>query len=130
MIKLSRRVMARYAADQLLAGKPVKHLANELVAVLTMQKSQAQLEQLMADIQAELENRGQLAIVKATVAYALTPELKAEIESAVKLATSVKHVSLDETVDKTMLGGLRLETASWVWDQSLKTKLAKLREVA
>lgn len=130
MIKFSRRVLARYAADQLAAGASAKKLGDELVAVLSEQKMLSQAEHLASDINYELEQRGELAVSRATSARPLSDATVAEIERTIKRATDVKQVSLDTEVDKSLIGGLRIETAAKVWDETIKQQLANLREVA
>jgi ATP synthase F1 delta subunit len=130
MIKVSRRILARYAADRLLAGDSSKKLGDELVAVLNQQKMLGQTEQLTNDINYELEQRQELAVSRAASARPLSAETITEIERAIKQATGVKQVSLDTEVDKSLIGGLRVETAAQVWDETIKQKLANLRGVA
>ncbi len=130
MIRISRRILARYAAEQLLAGASAKKLGDELVAVLVDQKMQSQAQQLTDDINYELEHRGDLAVSRVTSARALSEKNTAEIEAAIKRATGVKQVSLSTEIDKSLIGGVRIETAERVWDESLKHKLANLRGVA
>lgn len=130
MTNVSRRILARYAAEQLLNGASAKKLGDELVAVLDAQKMLGQAEQLANDINYELEVRQELAVSHAASARPLSAETVSEIERAIKHATGARHVSLSTEVDKSLIGGLRVETASKVWDETISQKLANLRGVA
>jgi hypothetical protein len=57
MVNVSRRKLAAYAADELLAGQSLNEVAKKLAAVLIASKRQKQIEQLLQDVAWELENR-------------------------------------------------------------------------
>lgn len=129
MSRLSRRLLAKYGADQLLAGASAKQLAKHLAAGLVDAGKSHEAEFLIDDIAAELENRHELAIAKTTSVQALTPELRSHLMSQLKRSLETKSVALDETLDQSVIGGLRVETASKVWDSTIARKLADLKEV-
>jgi F0F1-type ATP synthase delta subunit len=55
--------------------------------------------------------------------------LETSLVSQIKQATGAKDVVLEKNIDKSVLGGLRVETASRVWDSTVSRKLAELKEV-
>lgn len=61
-----------------------------------------------------------------TTAHALTAEQEKELKAALKLVAS-KDVSINVTVDPSLLGGLVVKMGSRQIDTSLKTKLASLK---
>jgi len=128
MSRISRRSLAQFAADQLLAGKPASAVAKKLAAELVESNRAGELEFLCGDIAAELENRGELAVANVTAANELTPELRQALTLQVKKATGVKEVILNEQVDKSVLGGARIETSGHIWDHTLARKLSLLKE--
>lgn len=128
MNKVSRRSLAKYAADQLLVGVPAKKVAKQLAAVLLESGDADKTELLVGDIASELENRGELAVTKVTSTSALTNELRGQIKTRVKMAVKVREVVLEENVDASVIGGIRIETAAKVWDSTTVRKLADLRE--
>ncbi len=130
MSKLSRRSLAKYAADQLTNGSSVEETAKKLAAALVENGQQANLDYLMSDIAAELESRGQLAVSQVTSARPLSAELRQQLIAKLKQSTGVEAVLLEEQVDKQLVGGLRVETAGKVWDSSLRRKLQQLKEIA
>lgn len=128
MQKISRRQLAKYAADQLASNTSTKELAAQLGAILVSTKRSGQSDQLMEDIAYELENRGLLAQSTVATAFPLNQELKEELVKFIKTSTNVKQVNIDEIIDKTLLGGVRIDTATRSWDQTLKRRLTDIRE--
>jgi len=128
MSKLSRRAIANYAADELIEGASAGTLAKRLAATLSEVGLTGQVEFLMGDIASELEARGQLAVGRVTSANALSNELETALKSQIKDAAKVKAVLLDSKIDKSVIGGLRVETSARVWDNTLSRKLNRLRE--
>jgi F0F1-type ATP synthase delta subunit len=129
MSKVSRRAIAKYTATRLIEGASAASLAKRLAAVLSEAGLAGQVEFLMSDIASELETRGQLAVGRVTSANPLTRELETALKSQIKTAAKVKDVLLDSKIDKSVIGGLRIETSAHVWDSTLSRKLNRLREV-
>jgi len=129
MSKISRRSLARYGAEQLLAGKPASEIASHLAASLAEANMSQQVDFLLGDIAWELERRGELAVGQVVTASQLTSELEAAIKAQIQKATNTKAVLLENSVDKRVLGGMRVETSGKVWDTTISRKLTNLREV-
>lgn len=128
MSKPSRRLLARYAVNQLLAGKSARRIAKELAAVIIESKRTLEPEFLVGDIAWELERRKELAVGNVISARALDDKVRTELEQQIKKAIGVKEVLLNEMQDEQLIGGVRIETASRVWDFSVARKLSQLRE--
>jgi F0F1-type ATP synthase delta subunit len=128
MVKLSRRQLAVYGADQLLGNQTVDDVAAELAAVLVASRRQNQAELLASDIAWELEARGQVANAQVTSARSLSDNLRKQIINHVKHAAKVKRVIIDETIDQSVIGGVRIDTAAHSWDKTIKRKLTDIRE--
>jgi F-type H+-transporting ATPase subunit delta len=129
MSKISRRALAHWAADQLSAGKSAADVAKHIAAVLKQSKSGNQLDFLINDIAWELEQRQTLVVGKITSAHPISKQLESDIKSQLKKTTKSTTVTIENIVDKSVLGGARVETAQHVWDQTVSRKLAELREV-
>jgi F0F1-type ATP synthase delta subunit len=128
MNKVSRRSLASYAVDQIMAGRPATQIAKQLAASLASDGKTGEMEFLIGDINWELERRGELAIAKVTSATPLSRELAKELADQLRGATKSKQVLLDENIDKSVIGGMRIETSAKVWDATVSRKLSKLRE--
>ncbi|HSW78834.1 MAG TPA: F0F1 ATP synthase subunit delta [Candidatus Babeliales bacterium] len=129
MNKVSRRSLAAWAADQLVKGESSANVAKHLAAVLDENNMATQVEFLVNDIAWELEDRGELAIGKVTSANPLSKELESAIASQIKQATKARSVVLKKSVDKSVIGGVRVETSNRVWDETVSKKLSELKEV-
>jgi F0F1-type ATP synthase delta subunit len=129
MVSLSRRQLAVYAADQLLAGKRVSSIARDLAAVLVNSRRANQAELLAQDIAWELEHRGEVANATVTSAHELSEQLRKQISNFVKQSAKVNQVIINENLDESVIGGVRIETAAHSWDKTLSRKLTEVREV-
>lgn len=123
---LSRRKLADQAARRIAAGESKSTVLKELAAYLidTRRKSEADL--LVRDIETALTGRG---VVVGTVVSArpLSAEAKKTIDSFVKHHyEGVQSVVLRERVDKSVIGGVRLELADKQLDVTVANKLDKL----
>ncbi len=129
-VKVSRRALARYAADQLIAGVSAPVVARHLAAVLIDSQRQKEIQLLLADINYELQSRGRLAAATVTTASQLSAGLRSEIAGLIKKSSKVQQVILTEQIDKNIIGGVRIETAERTWDKTVIGQLDKLREAA
>lgn len=129
-VKVSRRALARYAADQLIAGLSASVVARHLAASLIDSQRQKEVQLLLADVNYELQSRGRLAAATVTTTVELSTSLKNEIVSLVKKTSKVEQVILTKQIDKNIIGGVRIETAERTWDKTVIGQLNKLREAA
>ncbi|MEX0881509.1 MAG: F0F1 ATP synthase subunit delta [Candidatus Saccharimonadales bacterium] len=130
MISFSRRRLAKYAVDELSNNRPISVVSTRLAAALTASNRQKEVDLLLSDISQELEERGLLAIASLTSASPLSEKFKHELTLQLKKLTGVKEIILQEEVDKDLIGGLKVETASRTWDKTLKRELSKIKEIA
>ena len=154
---VSRRKLAKYAAEQLLAGNDA--VLEEIAGFLIYEKHEREVELLARDIEVELAERG---TVVATVesARALDAATKDEIKkllasnSGVRAsrrasgdARAAEHLSsydsirvpeadassqninvlLRESIDPTLIGGFKLRTPTATLDATVLKKLNDLR---
>ena len=125
-MKLPRRVLARYIATELQSGKNRKEVVNLLAAYIVEHRLHGQLELILADIATNLATLGH---VEATVTTArpLTDELRTELLDYVKRVEGSSDITLNESVDPSLLGGVVIETPGKRFDASVATKLKRLR---
>jgi F-type H+-transporting ATPase subunit delta len=128
MNKISRRALARYSADQLQKGISASKLAGQLASVMIESKLSKQTDFLVNDIISELEQRGRLTAASITSARPLSENLETELKTALKKLVQVETVLLNNEVDKSVLGGVRIETPTRVWDSTVARQLRDLRE--
>jgi F0F1-type ATP synthase delta subunit len=128
MTHFSRRQLARYAANQIISGEPLAKLSINLAAVLSEAKRTNDAELLARDIAYELETRGKVASANLISATEISNDLREQIIKFIKVSANVDEVSIQENIDKSVLGGVRIETAVHAWDKTVSKKLADIRE--
>ena len=126
--KISRRSLARYAADQLLGGSSAKSVAKHLAAALINSRSEKAASLLLDDINYELQSRGHLSSAMLTSARPFSASSKKQITSLVKKLAQVRQVVLAEQIDKSVIGGVRIQTAEGTWDKTVTAELSRLKE--
>lgn len=128
MNRTSRRSLARWAADQLAAGQPVSKIARGLTAILAESKMTDQAGFLIEDITWELEHRRILTVANVTSASPLSKQLADAMEKQLRKITGSAKVVVQPAVDKSVVGGIRIETTDRVWDNTVIHQLSELRE--
>lgn len=123
-MKVSRRVLARFVAQQLVAGN--KNVTKQLAGYIVEHKLQKQRDMIVADIAANLSELGHVDAT-VTTARPLDAQLRADIAAYVKRIENASSVSLDEVVDESLIGGVIVQTPNQRFDSSLATKLKRLR---
>ena len=120
--RISRRKIAEYVADHVVANKKIGQILKEVAAFLVETKRTRELELLVRDIESALEVRG-IVVADVTSAYQLNDTLKANIAKLV----GGKNLVLREVVDANVLGGIRLTTPSQRLDATLRRKIQGLK---
>jgi F-type H+-transporting ATPase subunit delta len=121
--RLSRRKIATFVTDKLLAGNHQAHeVMRELAAYLVTERRTRELDLVVRDIEAMLAAKG---VIVADVASArpLDETVKAEIATML----GAESVQLRETIDETLLGGVRIDTPGKRFDGTIRHKLNALR---
>jgi F0F1-type ATP synthase delta subunit len=121
--RLSRRKIALFVTDKLLAGKSASdEVLRELAAYLVTTKRTRELDLLVRDIEEALANNG-VVLADITSARPLDAAVKAEITKML----DAKSVELRESVDEALLGGIRIDTPGKRFDGTIRHKLNALR---
>ncbi len=124
--KLSRRKLAGNAAARFSSGENKKAILQELAAYLIDTNRKKEAELIVRDIEAMLADAG-TAIGTVISARPLSSDAVSTVESFVKAQNAaVKTVVLRERIDKTLIGGVRLELPGHQLDASVKAKLEQL----
>ncbi len=114
--------MAAFVADKLTAGHSASESLKEVAAYLLMSGRTREQELLVRDIEAEMASRG---VVVADVASAHA--LGASIATEIKAMTGASSVQLRQTVDETLLGGVRVDIPGKRFDGTIRHTLNALR---
>lgn len=128
--RFSRRIIARTIAAKLVAEpKRQSHWLKVLAGYLVEQNRVNEAELILNDISRELfEQKGYL-LTHVTSARPLSETARTSLEHYLRQATEAKHVTLTESVDPSLLGGLIAKTADAELDASVRTKLNRLATI-
>ena len=124
--KLSRRDLSRYAARQLTEGASQKKIAMQLAAYLIESRRTNELSVIIRDIASQLTDMGYVAGTLTSARELSASTIKA-IEAYTKEKTGASHVSLDTTIDESVLGGMRLELPGRELDTTIIRQLTILK---
>lgn len=120
--RLSRRKIAGLAVDRLLGGNSKKDVVKQVAAYLVTSRRTRELELLVRDIEELLAERG-VVVADVTSVRPLTEVIKAEIGALVK----ADSLQIRESVDETVLGGIRIDFAGKRFDGTIRHKLNALK---
>lgn len=123
MIRLTRRQIAQYAADELLRGNNV---IPQLAAYLVETRRTKEADLLVWDIEKVLEKRGTL-VAQTTSARVLDDAEYDEISELLKERYDAQRVVLRKEIDEQLLGGVVVRTATDEFDGSLKRSINRLK---
>lgn len=120
--RLSRRKIAAFVANKLIAGKPVAEAIKEAAAYLVETRRTSERELLIRDIEDILAENG-VVIADVTSAHPLSDTLRSEVHTLI----GAKELHLRESIDAAVLGGIRIDMPGVRFDGTIKRKLNALR---
>lgn len=123
-LRLSRRKLSAYLADELVAGK--KDVATRLAAFLLDTKRMRELPLIIRDIEDALATRG-VVIADIDSAYTLSGDTTKLLKTFVQDKTSAKQVHFRTAIDPALLGGVRVNLPGQELDATLRRKLTNLK---
>lgn len=122
--KISRRKLAKYCADEVIAKKT--DVWKRLAAYLVDTKRTREAELIIRDVAAALEAKG-IVLVEAISATALSKEIKQHIAALLTQQAGAKEVHIAQTVDPTVIGGVRIVTPTALYDTTIQQNINALR---
>lgn len=130
MSKLTRRELAQYVADRLAAGK--QDIIEELAAYLIESRRTREVGLIVRDVESALAHHG-IVVAHVSSAHSLTNATRASLESLLQQTfggeTSRVELHVEETIEPTLLGGVKVTAADKELDASVQRRLQQLRSV-
>lgn len=123
--RISRRKLADYAAEKLTGGTSSKKVLKEVAAYLVESNRTRETELVVRDIEAALAAKG-VVVADVVSARPLSAHVKHEISQLV----GSKNLQLRETIDESVLGGVRVAVPGKRFDGTIRRKLTALRSKA
>lgn len=123
MHKLSRRKIAAFWAGELIAGRDVSpHIA----AFLADTRRTSEVDLIVRDTESALAAKG-VVVADISSANELSQDTRNAIETFLKTAKSASRVALRTSIDPSLIGGVRVDTADERLDATLRGRLNKLK---
>jgi len=125
--RLSRRSIADYVASSLISGTPgTQQLFREVAAFLVTEKRTKELELIVRDIEYALSESGHVR-TNVLSAHELSEAAKDAIAAFVRTETGGSDVQLTNTVDPSVLGGMKITVPGRELDQTVARQLTVLK---
>ena len=122
-VRVSRRKIASYAANQLIANN--SSVLNEVAAFLVQANRTRETDLIAHDIESALAHRG-VVVVTVTSAQPLTEQARKDVIATMKQHHDGATVHIKEKLDPTLLGGVIIKTPTEEMDASIRSALLKL----
>ena len=122
-VRLSRRKVTRHIADQLVAGESEQAIVTQLAAFLIDSRRTGELDLIVRDIEYALSGRG-VVMARVVSASSLADATRAAIKDFV---ANGAQVQLEEFIDPTVLGGVRIDTPGKQFDSTIIRRLTMLK---
>lgn len=120
--RLSRHKIAQYAVSEVASGKRHHDVIKQIAAYLVQSRRTRELDLLVRDIEGEFADRG-VVIADVTSARTLTDVLKKQIAQMV----GAKDLQVRETIDPSVIGGVRVDIPGKRLDATVKRTLLALK---
>jgi len=125
--KYSRSKLARYSINAIDSND--KDLANKIAAYLVTSGHTDDVNSIARDILQLRADETGVVEVTAIVAHPIDKVTKSEIDSMVRrIYRNAKEVIINEQIDKTEIGGTRIEFANALLDSTVDARLSSLRD--
>jgi len=125
-IRLSRRKIAGYIADQVMAGVDTNDLVRSIAAFLMDSRRTNELTLVIRDIEYQLAERG-VILASVISAHKLSADVKKSITDMVSSQTGARSVQLQQFVDPGVIGGFKVDLPGRQLDRTVAHKLTQLR---
>ncbi|MDN5819318.1 MAG: F0F1 ATP synthase subunit delta [bacterium] len=122
--KLSRRTIAQYCANQIIAKDDL--IIKKLAAFLVDSNRTREAILIVRDIESALASSGTV-VARVVVAHELQASVEAEIKKFIAHSTDATKVAMQVTTDASLLGGISIDTPDHRFDDTVQGKLKTLR---
>lgn len=124
--KISRRALAHYLADNILEADQRSTALKQVAGYLVQSRRTKEVDLIIRDVEVALLRRG---IVMGTIvsAHEVSADMAQAVEDLVVRQTGAKSVTLDQVVDPSVIGGMRLSLPGQELDQTIRHQLTVLK---
>lgn len=127
--KLTRRRVARYAAEQLAKGGDHKVTFRQLAQWLIDAKMIRSTDLLIADIKHYLAEEHNIVYAEVITAHGLEGDVQKEIEALLKVNEKT-NIKIESIKDEAIIGGVIIRTAENELDASIARRIKNMKALA
>ena len=128
-MKVSNKTIATALIADINKGKSVQDLTKSLAAYLVEERRQGDLQAILREVETRLFVDKQILYVHAVTAHELSDKQRQDIKNIFLAESNAKEVVIEETIDKSVLGGVRCETADQRLDLTVRRQLQSLKNM-
>jgi len=125
-VRLSRRKITGYVAQQLVDGCDMKDLVPKLASFLVDNRRIKELDLIIRDVECELGQRG-VILARVTSAHELSQSTRDAVTGFIESQTGAKDIQLEQFIEPKVLGGVRIDLPGQQFDGTIARKLLTLR---
>jgi F0F1-type ATP synthase delta subunit len=130
MTKVGRRKLAAVLAERFAHAKDGQELEREVAAYLLAERRTGELESLLRDISQYRADQGHVE-AEVVSAFPLSPVVKRDLEQVIRRAyPDAKQIILNDRIDPTVVGGVRLSLPNQQLDATVRAKLNEFQQRA
>ncbi len=125
-VRLSRRKIADYVAQQMAGDATTDRLVLKLAAFIVDTKRTNELGLIIRDIEYALSRRG-VVLAKVTSAFDLSEATRLAVTKLIADKTGASQVHLGQFIDPGVLGGVKIDLPGLQYDATVARRLTTLR---
>ena len=111
MARATNSTIARALLADIDAGKDMQTITESLAAYLVQERRLGDLNAILRDVERQLFTQRGVLYVHADVARPMSEQQKQDVTSIFQAQSGAKEVVIEETINKGVIGGVRLTTA-------------------
>jgi F-type H+-transporting ATPase subunit delta len=108
-------------------GGKVSEVTEKFFSIITQHNRESALEWVATEFQSQYDALRGMQVAQVTTATTLAPALREELNQVVRRQSGLQNVTLQETVDESLIGGFILRVGDRQLDESVRNSLRKLR---
>ncbi|GAA3949923.1 ATP synthase F1 subunit delta [Hymenobacter algoricola] len=117
----------KLAILQAIFGGKVTDMTEKFFSIVTQHNRESALEWVATEFQSQYDVLRGMQVAQVTTAAPLAPALREELNTIVRRQSGLENVTLQETVDESLIGGFILRVGDRQLDESVRNSLRKLR---
>jgi F0F1-type ATP synthase delta subunit len=128
-MKQPRHKLAQAIADKTLDKGVNKAYSRKVAAYLLSERRVSELDSILRDVQSDWAEAGHVEVI-AESAHPLTPAIRKDITAQIKrVYPKAQEIVINEVLDESVIGGVRLSLAHDQLDLSVEHKLDTFKQL-